>query len=242
MAEPSSRWRPDLSKLRLPAWARERWSALSARSGRLMWPLGAAVGVLAAAYFGYTALWGGGEEEQSRSDAPSEFDGWLSELLRLGGYLVLAAALLAAFTWLLKWLSAQGLAPRLRTVLKLALALTPLSVWMLANLDWIYQPMEGPLRSYLLLIACPFVIGGLLVALDRRRAPGLAALAILALAGLFLGAGLLGRDLLEPIEYLRDALIAREPDQRMWWLALAILPAAIFAVVSAVGDRPDEQA
>jgi hypothetical protein len=205
-----------------------------------LWPVGVGVGLIAAVYYGATTFFGGSEsyEDPYEPGAPS---GWLSELVRSGALIVLAVAMVAAATWLLQWLRAQGLAPRLWTALKLALAMTPASVWVLANLDGVYEPMQEPLRSYLLLIACPFIAGGLLVALDRRRAPGLALIAILGLAALFLGAGAIGQDLLEPVEHLRGALMSLAPDQRMWWLALAIAPVAIFALVSAVGDRPDEQ-
>jgi hypothetical protein len=66
-------------------------------------------------------------------------------------------------------------------------------------------------------------------------------IAALAPVALFLAAGAVAENLLEPVEHLREALIARAPDQRMWWLALAALPIAIFALVAAVGDRPDEE-
>ena len=238
MTEPSTRWKaPDLSKLRWPAWLRGRWTAFRAAPGKVLWPVGVGAGLAAAAYFGLTAFLDGADSYGQDAE-PS---GWLQDLLRVGSSIVLVVAMAAALAWLLQWLSAQGLAPRLWTALKLALALTPLSVWVLADLDGVYQPMQAPLRSYLLLIACPFVAAGLLVALDRRRALGLAAIATLGIAALFLGAGAIGQDLFEPIEHLRAALLALAPDQRMWWLALAALPVAIFALVSAVGDRPDER-
>lgn len=244
MTEPSTRWKaPDFTKLATiwSRWMRDRWAAFRAAPGKLLWPVGVGVGLIAAVYYGLTAFLGG-EESYAEFEAPAAPSSWLSETVRSGALIVLAVAMLAAFTWLLQWLRAQGLTPRLWTVLKVALALTPVSVWVLANLDGVYRPMQEPLRSYLLLIACPFVAGGLLVALDRRRALPLAMIATLGLAALFLGAGAIGQDLFEPVEHLRAALLALAPDQRMWWLALAASPVAIFALVSAVGDRPDEQA
>lgn len=237
MTEPSTRWRaPNLSRfaIRWPGWLRNGWTSFRAAPGRMLWPVAVGVGLITAAYFGLTALFNGG-------DSYSGDGGWLEDLLRIGSSIVLVAAMAAAFTWLLQWLSAQGLAPRLWTALKLALALTPLSVWALADFDGLYQPMDEPLKSYLMLIAVPFAIAGLLVAIDRRRALGLGVIAGLAPVALFLAAGAVAENLLEPVEHIREALIAREPDQRMWWLALAALPIAIFALVAAVGDRPDEQ-
>ena len=238
MTEPSTRWRaPDFSRLaiRWPGWMRNGWASFRAAPGRMLWPVAVGVGLITAAYFGLMALSDGGESYSGQDG------GWLEDLLRVGSSIVLVAAMAAALTWLLRWLSAQGLAPRLWTALKLVLALTPLSVGVLADFDGLYQPMDEPLKSYLMLIAVPFVVAGLLAALDRRRAPGLAVIATLAPVALFLAAGAVAENLLEPVEHLREALLAREPDQRMWWLALAALPIAIFALVAAVGDRPDEQ-
>ena len=144
MTEPSTRWRaPDFSRfaIRWPGWLRNGWASFRAAPGKLLWPVAVGVGLITAAYFGLSALFDGGESYGGQDG------GWLEDLLRVGSSIVLVAAMAAALTWLLQWLSAQGLAPRLWTALKLALALTPLSVWALADfaaaLDGVAEAVPG---------------------------------------------------------------------------------------------------
>lgn len=240
---------PKLPKLAL-RWPNWTGTASVAALGKLLWPIVIVAGVLAAGYFAATSNFVAGPPVPMSPIDPAATDssdyqsvGGASPerrpgVLRAIGLVVLVLAALAALVWLLKWLSAQGLAPRLATASKLALALAPVAVWPLANLDGVYHPMREPLRSYLLLIACPFVATGVLVALDRRRAWWLGLIAVLVLAGLFVGAGAIGRGPLESVEHLRTAALTLSPDQRMWWLALAAMPVAVFALVSAIGDEP----
>lgn len=234
---------PKLS-LRPPAWLGRIGAQISASPGRALFLVAAVAGVLVAGYlltrpdglFAQEPVFQmpASDQESSQEAAPLELSGWLLPMAQvLGGLAMLAAAI-----WLVRWLLAQGLAPHIATGLKVLLALTPLAVWPLAGLDGVYRSMQGELRSYLLLAACPFVVASVLTVFDRRRASWLAFVAVLALAGLFVGAGLLGQGPMEPVEHLRGLLSALSPDERMWWLALALLPATVLAVVAAIANRP----
>ncbi|MGH6950741.1 MAG: hypothetical protein ACREH4_07700, partial [Vitreimonas sp.] len=64
MTEPGTRWRaPDFKRLatRSSGWVRERWAAFMAAPGRVLWPVGVGVGLIAAVYYGLTAFFGGSE-------------------------------------------------------------------------------------------------------------------------------------------------------------------------------------
>ena len=230
--------------LRPPAWLGRFGAQLTASPGRALFSVAAVVGVLVAGYLlTRPSGWFGPEpvvllpapdDAISHEAAPLELSIWLTPMAQvLGGLAMLAAAI-----WLVRWLLAQGLAPHIATGLKVLLALTPMAVWPLAGLDGVYRSMDGELRSYLLLAACPFVAASVLTVFDGRRAWWLALVAVSALAGLFVGAGFLGRGPMEPVDHLRGLLSALSPDERMWWLALALLPAAMLAVVAAVANRP----
>lgn len=228
--------------LRPPAWLGRIGARLAASPGRALFLVAAVAGVLVAGYlltrpnglFGPEPVVLLPPQASSQEAAPLELSGWLTPMAQvLGGLAMLAAAI-----WLVRWLLAQGLAPHIATGLKVLLALTPLAVWPLAGLDGVYRSMQGELRSYLLLAACPFVAASVLTVFNGRRAWWLALVAVLALAGLFVGAGFLGQGPMEPVEHLRGLLSALSPDERMWWLALALLPATMLAVVAAVANRP----
>ncbi len=229
---------------RPPAWLGRIVARISVSPGRALFSVAAVAGVFVAGYVltQPSGLFGPEpvvpllppESASSQPVAPPELSGWLASMAQVVGGL----AMLAAAFWLVRWLLAQGLAPHIATGLKALFALTPLAVWPLAGLDGVYRPMDGELRSYLLLAACPFVAASMLTAFDRRRAWWLALVAVLALAGLFVGAGFLGRGPMEPVEHLRGLLSALSPDERMWWLALALLPATVLAVVAVIANRP----
>lgn len=228
--------------LRSPAWLGRIGAQLTASPGRALFSVAAVAGVLVAGYlltrpnglFGPEPVVLLPPRQSSREAAPLELSGWLTPMAQLLGGL----AMLAAAIWLVRWLLGQGLAPHIATGLKVLLALMPLVVWPLAGLDGVYRSMQGELRSYLLLAACPFVVASVLTVFNGRRAWWLALVAVLALAGLFVGAGFLGQGPMEPVEHLRGLLSALSPDERMWWLALALLPATVLAVVAAIANRP----
>jgi hypothetical protein len=229
----------------------QRLRSFSAAPGKLLWPLAVGAGVLIAFYLGARALFGLGPDAipnpslEPTGDASWVFPmaggmgdaswrGWLTK----ASFVVMALAMLAACAWFVDWMRTQRFAPRVATILKVLLALTPLSIGQIASLDGVYQPMQEPLQSYLLLIASPFAAAGVLVAFDRRRVWWLTPLALLSPAGLALGAGALGAGLDEAVQHLRGQLSTLAPDQRMWWLALAITPAAVFAAVATIADAP----